>query len=291
MAGSALLATLLSFTVLALAGYASFGRHPSLVASVPGAAQWYGIALRVIPIAHVWLAFAVLACYLTLHTGARWLASFGLLYALSLSSELLGTGYGIPFGAYHYSTLLGPEWMHRVPILIPLSWFSMSLSSYALVLRGSARGSITAPRRRKAILLASLLLLCWDLSLDPAMSHATMFWVWGSHGPYYGMPWSNIAGWYITGIVLTSVLAWTGADRWIELLSTRWLAGFYGANLLLALGMCVAAGLWLGTITTLVAIVATGAALSLSSRVPVKREHAEGPDGHDGHAGTVTTSW
>ena len=52
-----------------------------------------------------------------------------------------------------------------------------------------------------------LLLLAWDLALDPAMSYATRYWIWGDEGPYYGMPWLNLFGWYVTGVVLMAVLS------------------------------------------------------------------------------------
>jgi uncharacterized membrane protein len=52
----------------------------------------------------------------------------------------------------------------------------------------------------RACALASFVLLSWDLSLDPAMSYATRYWIWGSTGAYYGMPWLNLFGWYVTGI-------------------------------------------------------------------------------------------
>lgn len=250
--GRLLLGSLVVFTILALAGYASFGRHPELVASVPGALGAYGVALRLFPISHVWLAFAVICLYLILQAGFRWVPALVFLYAISLGSELLGTGYGLPFGPYQYSTLLGAEWLGRVPVLIPLSWFSMAVCSYGLALKLGASGGTSS--RAVRIGLASLLLLCWDLSLDPAMSNATTFWVWGSHGPYYGMPWSNLAGWYLTGVVLAAALVLLRSDGWMQKLSVRWLAWFYGANLLLAAGMNLAAGLWLAVIVTVLAL-------------------------------------
>lgn len=270
-ADGAMLGVLVVFTLLAVAGYASFGRHPSLLASVPGAVVPYGIALKVFPLGHVWLAFGVIALYLTLHTGARWLPAFALLYALSLGSELLGTGYGVPFGAYQYSNLLGPQWLGRVPGLIPLSWFSMAVASYGISMHGKAGGRTRTWIR---VGFASLLLLCWDLSLDPAMSHATTFWVWGSQGPYYGMPWSNLAGWYVTGIVLSTTLALIGADAWMKLVSPRWLVGFYGANVLLALGMDLAAELWLAVIVTVFALAATWAGMAALGQQHSSREAA-----------------
>ena len=111
------------------------------------------------------------------------------IYIVSLTSELLGTIYGIPFGAYSYATLLGPRWFDRVPLLIPLSWFTMSWAAW------------TIARRRtggfQAVLLGTCLLVAWDLLLDPAMSRVTSYWIWGDKGNYYGMPWTNLLGWAI----------------------------------------------------------------------------------------------
>ena len=259
-----LLAVFFGFTAIVVAGYASFGRHPELVATVPGAAPWYGVAMSLFPVLHVWLSFAVLAVYVTRKVGVAWGLSFFALYAVSLGSELLGTGYGIPFGAYSYTPLLGAEWLGRVPVVIPLSWFTMAVASYA-VARRSIAGQL--PRNRTAVIAAaSMLLLCWDLSLDPAMSHATLYWVWGAHGPYYGMPWSNLAGWYVTGLVLATLLMLLGGDRWIMRLSTRWVAAFYAINLLLPVGMNVASGLWLSVGVTAFALIGLGTLLVASSR-------------------------
>jgi hypothetical protein len=58
------------------------------------------------------------------------------------------------------------------------------------------------------------------------------------------MPWLNLFGWYVTGIALMAALVALGAHRWIRELPVGWLAGFYLVNLLLPMGMNVAAGLW-----------------------------------------------
>lgn len=263
---NSLLVIFLAFTVIVVAGYASFGRHPQLVADVPGAARWYGVAMNLFPVLHVWLAFAVMAAYMTRKIGLAWAPAFVALYAVSLGSELLGTGYGIPFGAYSYTPLLGAEWLGRVPVVIPLSWFTMSVASYS-VARRSIRGTLMSSRVA-VIAAASMLLLCWDLSLDPAMSHATLYWVWGAHGPYYGMPWSNLAGWYVTGVVLATLLMLLGGDRWIMRLSTRWVTAFYAINLLLPVGMNVASGLWVAVGVTAIAIIVIGTLLTTSQRSP-----------------------
>ena len=183
---------LCAFTVFTLLGYASFGLHPALLTRVPPqVAGIYGIAFRLFAVGHVLIAGAVLFLFLFLYAGRRWLAAFAALYAISLSSELLGTSMGIPFGEYSYTPLLGAQWFSLVPVVIPLSWFFMALPSYALALRALPEAGQTARR----VLLASLVLLSWDLALDPAMSYATKYWVWGEAGPYYGMPLLNLLGW------------------------------------------------------------------------------------------------
>jgi uncharacterized membrane protein len=259
---------LCAFTAFTLAGYASFGLHPRLLVRFPEAAGLYGIAFRFFAVGHVLIAGAVLILFLTLRAGRRWLTAFAALYAISLGSELLGTSLGIPFGDYSYTPLLGAKWFGLVPLVIPLSWFFMALPSYALALR-----ALPAPEAAgRRVLLASLILASWDLALDPAMSHATRYWVWGEAGPYYGMPLLNLFGWYFTGLLLMGALGALRAESWIRPLSHRWLAGFYLANLALPLGMSAAAGLWGAVVATVAALlVAYGAARLLAGRMPSAR--------------------
>jgi uncharacterized membrane protein len=238
------LVVLVAFGLAAVAGYAAFGRDPSRLAGVSDWALWfYGQSFGFFAQGHVLLAGLVLALHLARHAGWRWLAAFGLVYVVSLGSELLGTAYGVPFGPYEYTNLLGPKAAGLVPWLIPLSWFSMAIPSYALASRAlEGAGGVGSWLGR--IMLGSLLLLGWDLALDPAMSEATPYWLWGETGPYYGMPWMNLFGWYVTGLVLMAVLEWRGAREWLGSISSRWLAVYYGANLVVPLGMVVVTGMW-----------------------------------------------
>ena len=70
------------------------------------------------------------------------------------------------------------------------------------------------------------------------------YWVWGSVGPYYGMPLLNLAGWYVTGFALMAALALLNVDRWLWRVPTPSLFGIYAANLALPVVMAAAAGLW-----------------------------------------------
>ena len=263
------LVTVYLVSALSLAGFATFGRHPERLAGAPLAASVYGWMLLLAPRVQIIVAFAALALVLSRHVGARWTVSFVALYVLSLASELSGTTVGLPFGPYHYTSALGAKWFGHVPLLIPLSWFFMALPSYAVARRRFPEGARLVQR----VLLGSLLLLSWDLSLDPAMSLVTSFWVWGTPGPYYGMPLLNLAGWYVTGLMLMVAFAWLRSDEWVSRLSLPWQAGFYGANLLLPLGMSVVAGLWGAAVTSAIAI--AGCWL-IARPVPTREEGANG---------------
>ena len=265
---------LYAFTVLSVVGFAVFGLHPERLAGLdPSAVQFYSISFRFFAVGQVILAGLVMFDFLRRHTGWKWVTAFVALYAISLTSELLGTTYGIPFGTYSYSAALAPMWLDRVPGGIPLSWFYMSLPSYAIATH-MLRGRSSIPGK---IGIASLILLAWDLALDPAMSSATKYWEWGETGPYYGMPMLNLLGWYVTGVVLMGALALLDRDAWIERLPVRWLIAFYGANLLLALGISAAAGLWLAlaiTVTTLTVIAVTSSLVSARGSTPIRRDPA-----------------
>jgi uncharacterized membrane protein len=228
-------------SIASLAGFAVFAMHPSMLRRIPGAADAYGRMFVIAPRAQIIVVIAALALFLSRRVGARWLLSFVAVYALSLASELAGTTIGLPFGPYSYTDGLGFKLFDHVPALIPASWFFMALPSYAFARR---RFPHSAQRSRR-ILLGSLVLLSWDLVLDPAMSLVTKYWIWESAGShYYGMPLLNLVGWYVTGLALMTALAVLRTDDWVCEIPTRWFVAFYCANLLLPVGMSVAAGLW-----------------------------------------------
>ena len=247
------LALLYVFTVVALLGFATFGLNPGLLAQMPESAEFYAISFLFFAQTQIWLAFAVLALFLVMFARWKWLTAFVAVYLISLGSELAGTTVGLPFGEYAYTAALGAKWFGHVPYLIPLSWFFMALPSYALA-RAAFPNKVV-----NRVLMGSLILLAWDLALDPAMSKATAYWVWAEPGTYYGMPWLNLFGWYVTGLALMGALTLLKADEWVARLPVGWLAAFYGANLLLPVGMSVAAGMWGAVAATVIVLAATTA--------------------------------
>lgn len=250
------LLVLCGFTVAAVLGFAVFGTHPALLGSDPRVVTFYGAAFVLFARGQVLLAAIALFTVLVRRARLRWLGAFAAIYLTSLASELSGTTVGLPFGPYSYTDALGPKWFGHVPLLIPLSWFLMAVPSYAIARRlVGGRGALAR------IAVGSFVLLAWDLALDPAMSHATKYWVWGATGVYYGMPWLNLFGWYATGLALMMILALTKSDRWLDAVPVTWLAGFYAANLALSLGLDAAARLDGAVVASVIPLLACLAAL------------------------------
>ena len=154
------------------------------------------------------LATAAVALYAYRTLGIwHWLSFMIPAIALSLSSELLGTSTGFPFGEYRYLSGLGYKIAGLVPFTIPLSWFYLGFSAYIIALAGLQRFELKNWQRQLgAILCGSLCLTSWDFVLDPAMSQAAVpFWVWDRPGAFFGMPYQNFAGWMGTGILFMTV--------------------------------------------------------------------------------------
>jgi uncharacterized membrane protein len=267
----ALLALLVAFTAAAIAGFAIYAMHPERVGRVRDGAAAYALAMALFPRGHIVLGFLALAAVLVRHargryTQTRWLTALGALYVTSLTSELLGTTLGLPFGPYRYTPGLGPQWFSHVPVLIPLSWFTMATASFALT-----RGWLGVRRPAATIAVASLVLAAWDLVLDPAMSRLTPYWIWGADGPYYGMPLLNLVGWYVTGLALMGLLVALRAVQWIDALppsALRSLGIIYAANLALPMGLAIAGGMGGAALAAATVLAATyGAARVLRPRL------------------------
>lgn len=226
--------------VASLLGYGIFTARPDLLAQVDPGARFFVWAFHGFAIGNMLFGGLAVLAESLLRDRASALWAFVATYTVSLLSELLGTTYGIPFGAYSYTSLLGPKWLDQVPILIPLSWFTMSWAAWV----------IANQRAHKivAVLLGTFLLVAWDLLLDPAMSKVTSYWVWGEAGSYYGMPWSNLVGWAITGLILLAIL-YKVAPR--PRGDVRFSIGVYVINVLLPLGFCALNGYWIALVAGL----------------------------------------
>lgn len=251
------------FTAVAVAGYATFGLHPQWLPDHPLARAIYPVSFPYFARLQVLLGALAVGVALYRRAGAVWFPALAAVCGVSFLAEHLGTGIGFPFGGYGYTGLLGPRVGGRVPALIPLSWFAMAVPSYAFARAVYGRRDELWPR----LLSATGFLVAWDLALDPAMSFLTPYWSWEATGPYYGMPWSNLFGWFTTGMLIMAALELLGARRWIPRVPLPWHVGFYAVVLLMPLGMLAAAGAWLAVFVTAGAVLVASLPAAVRGRV------------------------
>jgi uncharacterized membrane protein len=174
-----------------------------------------------------------------------------LVILISWLAEALGTRYGGIFGDFSYTSSLQPQLLD-VPVLIPLAWLMMLLPSWAaaqaLANRFARRWQFLA-----FIVFSALAMTAWDLFIEPQMV-AWGFWVWEQSGGYFGIPWSNFAGWIMVSAMITLIVRpqnipttpflWMYTIMW--LLQTAGLVLFWGMP-----GPGIVGGIFMGIIAIL----------------------------------------
>jgi putative membrane protein len=222
--------------------------HPELWAGNAVAMRVYAFALTRTGGTGMILGALAMFAYGLAALGARRTILFFLAATIvSLSAELTGTKTGWPFGGYAYTDFLGVKILGRVPFPIPLSWFAMGFAAFlvadALVVARGIRERIPA-----AIVLGAWLLTAWDLVLDPSMASPQLayvhFWVWHEHGPYFGMPLRNLAGWFATGLIFITLGRVLWGERDAPLVPPLLPFVVYAIGVVWSMVIALRAGMW-----------------------------------------------
>jgi len=244
-----LFAAHLGALVFGLIGILIMLPNPDLWASDPRAVKVFNWSMEHAGATHIILGAAAMFAFGVVALGWRKTVIFAVVsYTLSLSSELIGTGTGWPFGNYEYTDFLGTKVLGRVPYTIPLSWFYMGLASYLL---GVVLANRLGVRRTTlwGLLLGTWFLTVWDLVLDPAMAHESLrvqFWIWDQTGPYFGMPIKNFIGWSVTGLLFMTISrALWRSDAAPRATPMRLPLAIYAANLAFAMVLSAGVDLWI----------------------------------------------
>ena len=212
---------------------------------------------------------------------SRALAILVIASTIALGAELLGTSTGVPFGPYRYTPLLGFMILDLVPFPIPISWFYMIYCALAICGRVLPARDDVRTRLRWA-LVGGAVLTAWDVSMDPAMVK-TSHWIWSVDGFFYGMPFSNWVGWYLTGTVISYVLlAIVPPSAFASRVSPSTLPlVLYASNGIMPIALCIREHLWwaavLGTLAMawpLSRAVRSGVPTGVTDRAARAREDA-----------------
>jgi uncharacterized membrane protein len=135
---------------------------------------------------------------------------FFIVVCLGISNvfENLSILTGFPFGDYHYSDAMGPK-LFLVPLLIGPAYFGVGYLSWTLAraILGDVSGKLHGVLSFATPVIASFIMVSWDLTIDPMMSTITGNWIWHHGGTYFGVPFVNFLGWYLTVYVFYQVFA------------------------------------------------------------------------------------
>ena len=114
-------------------------------------------------------------------------------------AESVSLRTGFPFGHYYFTDVMGPK-VFQLPVLLALAYLGVGYVSWvlALLILGCVNKPIRGARLLALPLLASLIMVAWDLSMDPNWSTLGRAWIWQDGGRYFGVPLSNFIGWFLT---------------------------------------------------------------------------------------------
>ena len=144
----------------------------------------------------------------------RSLVMFVLSFIVAFTAEALGVNFGLVFGNYYYTKILGFS-LFGVPILAALAWEPIVYAAFCLSDMLSQRLVSTLPqslRKSNYIWIAAIgafATTAWDMMIDPiAVSQG--WWIWEGGGPYVpyvanGVPIQNFIGWLGVAFVINLI--------------------------------------------------------------------------------------
>jgi uncharacterized membrane protein len=133
---------------------------------------------------------------------------FLIAFVVSWYLESLSIATGFPFGHYHYTERLGPK-LGTVPLLIMPAYFAMCYVSWNLahIVLNKFDHHADALQRFAVPVIAAFIMVMWDLSMDPARATIQQAWIWHDGGSYFGVPFVNFMGWFLTVYLIFQILA------------------------------------------------------------------------------------
>ncbi len=136
-------------------------------------------------------------------------------FLISFTAEALGVNFGLIFGRYHYTAVLGMQ-VFGVPLLAALAWEPIVYAAFCItdILAPSQLARNNSWWRRLPLHvwmagIGALATTAWDMMIDPIAVNEG-WWVWqegGSYMPYlkHGVPIQNFLGWLGVSFVINLI--------------------------------------------------------------------------------------
>jgi putative membrane protein len=118
-------------------------------------------------------------------------------------AEAVGISTGFPFGSYQYTDVMRP-FIGDVPFVVLAVYGVMGYVSWAMarLIVGESIDVERASIRFDTPVVAAVLMVVWDLSMDPLRAGVEQRWIWTDGGAYFGIPLTNFAGWFVVTWVM-----------------------------------------------------------------------------------------
>ncbi len=174
----------------------------------------------------LWAALLGVILHAGWQWGWLWLLKFSVIsIVLPYVCEFLGQKTGFPFGRYQYTEKAGPKLPGSIPVAVVLMWWGLLYVTFSSGLLCSSLIPVFNVDV-VTIFFASILLVGWDLTGDPVAVHAGM-WVWEKPRGWYGIPWSNFAGWFGVSVFTMMIFRLVNGPFALSIENTRHNADFY----------------------------------------------------------------
>lgn len=116
-----------------------------------------------------------------------------LIYLLGFFVEVVGVNTGIPFGEYHYTSVLGLQ-VFNTPLMIGVNWLILVYSAVYMTRQ-------YIPNIYIRSVVAGLILLALDTLIEPVAIGSNM-WQWDT----IAVPIQNFAAWGVIALLLSLLL-------------------------------------------------------------------------------------
>jgi putative membrane protein len=122
--------------------------------------------------------------------------------------ESLSLRTGFPFGHYYFTDVMGPK-LFQLPILLVLAYVGIGYLSWvlSLLILGYRNKVLTGVRVVATPMLASFVMVAWDLSMEADWATIDRAWIWRDGGAFFGVPVSNFFGWFLTTFLFYQAFA------------------------------------------------------------------------------------